>query len=167
VAEKKKEPIETFTVITLSDRETIELGQKLGALLKDGDMVALVGELGSGKTWFTKGIALGLGISKEHVVTSPSFALLNEYEGEVPFYHMDVYRLGSLSEFLSAGLEEFLHQRGVVAMEWADRWPEILPEKRIKVEFVILDGSRREITLSGHHVRAQEIISSIRHKESI
>lgn len=162
MAETKRETIETFTVITHSDTETIELGQKLGALLEDGDMVALVGELGSGKTWFTKGIALGLGISRKQVITSPSFALVNEYEGEVPFYHMDVYRLGSLSEFLSAGLEEFLHQRGIVAMEWADRWPEILPEKRIKVEFVILDDSRREITLSGHHARANEIINSIR-----
>jgi tRNA threonylcarbamoyladenosine biosynthesis protein TsaE len=75
---------------------------------------------------------------------------------------MDVYRLGSLSEFLSAGLEEFLHQSGIVAMEWADRWPEILPRRRINVEFIILDGSRRKITLSGHHARAQEIINSIR-----
>jgi tRNA threonylcarbamoyladenosine biosynthesis protein TsaE len=162
VAETKREPIENFTIITQSDRETIELGQKLGALLEDGDMVALVGELGSGKTWFTKGIALGLGISRNQVITSPSFALVNEYEGKVPFFHMDVYRLGSLSEFLSAGLEEFLHQSGIVAMEWADRWPEILPRKRIKVKFVILDGSRREITLSGHHARARKIINSIR-----
>jgi tRNA threonylcarbamoyladenosine biosynthesis protein TsaE len=162
VAETKRDPIETFTVITHSDKETIELGQKLGALLEDGDMVALVGELGSGKTWFTKGIALGLGISRKQVITSPSFALVNEYEGEVPFYHMDVYRLGNLSEFLSAGLEEFLHQKGIVAMEWADRWPEILPGKRIQIEFVILDGNRREITLSGQHERANKIINSIR-----
>jgi tRNA threonylcarbamoyladenosine biosynthesis protein TsaE len=162
VVETGKETIETFTVTTHSDRETIALGRKLGALLEDGDMVALVGELGSGKTWFTKGIALGLGIGGNEVITSPSFALVNEYEGKVPFFHMDVYRLGSLSEFLSAGLEEFLHQSGVVAMEWADRWPEILPKKRIKVEFVILDGSRREITLSGDHARAHKIINSIR-----
>lgn len=125
-------------------------------------MVALVGELGSGKTWFTKGVALGLGVSAKSVVTSPSFSLVNEYEGKVPFYHMDVYRLKGLSEFLSAGLEEFLHQKGVVAMEWADRCPEILPEKRILVELVILDGHRREITLSGYHSRAKKIIISIR-----
>ena len=162
MAETKRGPIETFTVITHSDKETIELGQKLGALLEDGDMVALVGELGSGKTWFTKGIALGLGISRKQVITSPSFALVNEYEGEVPFYHMDVYRLGSLSEFLSAGLGEFLHQKGVVALEWADRFPEILAEKRILVELVIMDDHRREITFSGQHSRAKKILNSIR-----
>ena len=164
MAETKREPIESFTIITHSDRETIALGQKLGTLLEDGDMLALVGELGSGKTWFTKGVALGLGVSKDQVITSPSFALLNEYEGRVPFYHMDVYRLGSLSEFLSAGLEEFLHQRGIVAMEWADRWPEILPEKRIDVTFIILDDNRREIKLVGHHARTKKIIELIQHK---
>ena len=164
MSETKGELIESFTIITHSDRETITLGQKLGTLLEDGDMVALVGELGSGKTWFTKGVALGLGVSEDQVITSPSFALVNEYEGRVPFYHMDVYRLGSLSEFLSAGLEEFLHQRGIVAMEWADRWPEILPEKRINVAFVILDDNRREITFVSHHPRTKKIIELIQHK---
>ena len=154
--------IENYTVITHSDAETIALGKKLGALLEDGDVVALVGELGSGKTWFTKGVALGLGVSSKNIVTSPSFSLVNGYEGKIPFYHMDVYRLGSLSEFLSAGLEEFLHQKGVVAMEWADRFPEVLPEKRVMVELVILDDHRREISLSGQDSRSKKIIKSIR-----
>ena len=147
--------------MTASDRETIKLGQKLGALLGAGDVVALVGELGSGKTWFTKGIALGLGVSPNMVVTSPSFALVNEYDATYTFYHMDLYRLESLSEFLSAGLEEYLYNGGVVAMEWADRWPEILPEQRLEVAFAIIDDCRREITLSGHHPRAIKIIESI------
>jgi tRNA threonylcarbamoyladenosine biosynthesis protein TsaE len=151
-----------YTVISRSDRETIALGQKLGRLLEAGDMIALIGELGSGKTWFAKGLALGLGIGPEDVVTSPSFTLVNEYDGEIPFYHIDVYRLESLSEFLSAGLEEFLHRQGVCAMEWAERWPEILPEKRIDVELVILDDHRREITFSGHHSRAKKMIASLR-----
>ena len=147
---------------TSSGQETINLGRKLGSILKDRDVIALGGELGSGKTWFTKGVALGLGVSAENVVTSPSFSLVNEYVGKVPFYHMDVYRLESLSEFLSAGLGEFLHQKGVVALEWADRFPEILAEKRILVELVILDDHRREITFSGHHSRTKKILNSIR-----
>jgi tRNA threonylcarbamoyladenosine biosynthesis protein TsaE len=151
-----------YTVITQSDAETIALGQKLGACLEAGDMVALIGELGSGKTWFTKGLALGLGVNPKTVVTSPSFTLVNEYTGKVPFYHIDVYRLGSLSEFLSAGLEEFFHQKGVCALEWAERWPEILPEHRITVELTILDDHRREITLSGHRSRANKIIHAVR-----
>lgn len=151
-----------YKVVTQSDAETIALGQKLGTHLEAGDMVALIGELGSGKTWFTKGLARGLGVGPKNVVTSPSFTLVNEYDGDVPFYHIDVYRLGSISEFLSAGLDEFLHQPGVCAMEWAERWPEILPENRVTVELVILDDQRREITLSGTHSRVRKIINAVR-----
>jgi tRNA threonylcarbamoyladenosine biosynthesis protein TsaE len=129
--------------------------------LSEGDVVALVGELGSGKTWFAKGLALGLGVSPDTVITSPSFTFVKEYEGRYTFYHMDFYRLESLPELLSAGLEEYLHNRGVVVLEWADRWPEILPEKRVMVKFDIIDEQRREITLSGRHPRAIELIEAI------
>ena len=153
--------VKYFTIITNSAQETINFGKKLANFLIAGEMVALVGDLGSGKTWFTKGIALGLGVNPNIVITSPSFALVNEYEGRYTFFHMDAYRLESLSEFLSAGLEEYLYGEGVVAMEWADRWPEILPEQKIMVEFVIIDSHRRKITLSGDHPRAIKIIESI------
>jgi len=149
------------THYSCSDEETIDLGQKLGAALGPGDVVALVGELGSGKTWFTKGLALGLGISPNTIITSPSFSLVNEYEGRFTFFHMDGYRLEGLSDFLSAGLEEYLYQDGVVAMEWADRWPEILPEWHVRVEITIVDDQSREITLSGNHPRALEILAQI------
>jgi tRNA threonylcarbamoyladenosine biosynthesis protein TsaE len=154
--------IEPLTVETASQAETIQLGRKLGALLKEGDVVALVGELGSGKTWLTKGIALGLGVSPDTVITSPSFALVNEYEGRVTLFHMDVYRLESLSELLSAGLEEYLYSRGVVVLEWADRWPEILTEQTLTVELHIIDDYRRQITLSGKHPRAREFIEAMK-----
>ena len=131
----------SVTYSTVSDDETVNLGRKLGASLGEGDVIALVGELGSGKTWFTKGIGLGLDISSDTIITSPSFSLVNEYEGRYTFFHMDGYRLESLSDFLSAGLDEYLHQDGVVALEWADRWPEILPDWNLKVEIVIVDES--------------------------
>ncbi|MBW2033321.1 MAG: tRNA (adenosine(37)-N6)-threonylcarbamoyltransferase complex ATPase subunit type 1 TsaE [Deltaproteobacteria bacterium] len=150
-----------LTYNTVSDRETIKLGQKLGAVLKEGDVIALVGELGSGKTWFAKGIAIGLGISPGTVITSPSFSLLNEYEGRCTFFHMDAYRLESLSDFISAGLDEYFFQDGVVAMEWADRWLEILPDWRVKVEFAIVDKYLRKIALSGYHARAVEILNGV------
>ncbi len=149
------------TYHTVSDDETIRLGRKLGAALRQGDVLALIGELGSGKTWFTKGIGLGLGVSSETVITSPSFSLVNEYEGRCPFFHMDGYRLESLSDFLSAGLDEYLYQDGVVAMEWADRWPEILPDWNVKVEISIVDERSRNITLSGYHPRALEILADV------
>ncbi len=77
---------------------------------------------------------------------------------------MDLYRLENLPELFSAGLEEYLYYGGVVVMEWADRWPEILPEQRIKIDFVIIDDYRREITISGHHPRTMEIIESLKNK---
>jgi len=148
--------------LTDSDKETIRLGQRLGSLLSDGDVVALVGDLGSGKTWFTKGLALGIGVDQDTVVTSPSFALVNEYEGRYTLYHMDLYRLENLADVLSTGLEEYLHEEGVVVMEWADRWPEILPERCVRVEISILDDHQRDILLSGQHARAREIMKFIK-----
>jgi tRNA threonylcarbamoyladenosine biosynthesis protein TsaE len=154
--------IDPLTIETASQDETIQLGRKLGTRLKEGDVVALVGELGSGKTWLTKGIALGLGVRPDTVVTSPSFALVNEYEGRVTLFHMDVYRLESLSELLSAGLEEYLYSQGVVVLEWADRWPEILTEQTLTVKLRIIDEHRRHITLSGAHLRARELIEALK-----
>lgn len=137
------------------------MGHRLGKILINHDMIALVGDLGSGKTWFTKGLALGLGVSPDTVITSPSFALVNEYEGQYPFFHMDVYRLESLSAFFLAGLDDYLHMDGIVAMEWADRWPHILPDQRIKVELKIGSETARDITISGHHPRALEILEQM------
>jgi tRNA threonylcarbamoyladenosine biosynthesis protein TsaE len=149
------------TLVTTSPEETIGLGQRLGALLGLGDVVALTGTLGSGKTCFTKGLALGLGVPPDTVITSASFALVNEYQGRCRFFHMDLYRLTGPMEFASAGLEEFLFDGGVAAVEWADRVPEALPEQRIDVEFAIINDHRRQITLSGRHPRAVEMINSI------
>ncbi len=150
------------TLITTSPEETIGLGQRLGALLKAGDVVALTGNLGSGKTCFTKGLALGLGVHPDTVITSASFALVNEYQGRCRFFHMDLYRLTGPVELASAGLEEFLFDAGVAAVEWADRVTEALPQERIDVEFAIIDDHRRQITLSGHHREAVEIVERLR-----
>lgn len=146
--------------ITSSGEETIQLGKILGSLLTKGDIIALVGELGSGKTLFTKGLAIGLGIDPEEVVTSPSFALVNEYVGRFTFYHMDLYRLDGLSDVFMAGLYEYLFEDAVVVMEWADRWPEILPEYRIMVEIIIIDEFQREVKASAFHNRSMEIIEN-------
>jgi tRNA threonylcarbamoyladenosine biosynthesis protein TsaE len=148
----------TLTCHSLSDRETVELGRTLGSLLGEGDVLALVGDLGCGKTWFTKGLALGLGVPPDIVVTSPSFSLVNEYTGRCVFIHIDAYRIGSVSEFLAAGLEEYFFQDAVVAVEWADRWPELLPDHRLWIRFRITGDTSRELTLKGHHVRAVSIL---------
>jgi tRNA threonylcarbamoyladenosine biosynthesis protein TsaE len=152
------------TYVAKSEKETVRLGRFLGQCLKNRDFVALVGELGSGKTWFAKGLALGLDVSPGTVITSPSFALMNEYQGRIPLFHMDAYRLEELSAFLSAGLEEYFYEEGVVAMEWADRWPEILPGPRVTVSIEILDEVSRRIVLSGSHPRAIEILVELEKK---
>lgn len=150
-----------FTVVTESDQQTVELGSTLGARLKKGDVVALSGELGSGKTWFTKGIARGLGIGPNTIITSPSFALVNEYPGETTLFHIDVYRLENLSELLGAGIDEYLYSGGVAVLEWADRWPEILPDETVSVRLVILDEHSRSITFSAAHARASSVIDAL------
>lgn len=150
-----------LTYLTTSDQETINLGRKLGAGLREGDVIAMSGELGSGKTWFTKGVAFGLGVPEESIITSPSFAFVNKYTGRCPLFHMDIYRLGEISDFLSAGLDEYFYENGVVVLEWADRWPRILPEWSLKVKFEIVDDQTRSITFSGDHSRALEIIEDL------
>jgi tRNA threonylcarbamoyladenosine biosynthesis protein TsaE len=137
------------------------LGRELGRVLHQGDVIALEGELGSGKTWFAKGLALGLGVSHHTIVTSPSFSLVNEYEGRCTLFHMDVYRLENVSEFFAAGLDEYFYRDGVVVMEWANRWPEVLPKESVIVKISIIDGLSRKIELSGSDERALIIIQEI------
>jgi len=153
-----------LTYVTTSDHDTVRLGRELGELLAGGDAVALAGDLGSGKTWFAKGLALGLNVPSHVVVASPSFALLNEYEGRVMFFHIDAYRLEDLSDFLSAGLDEYFYQGGVVAMEWGDRWPGVLPAWALTVHFDILDENTRKLTLSGDHPRSVDILIQLEQK---
>jgi len=152
----------SVTCRTSSGEETIGLGQRLGACLQEGDVVALTGDLGSGKTWFTKGLALGMGVPVDEVVTSPSFALMNVYEGRCTLFHMDVYRLETVSDFMDAGLDEYLHGSGVAVIEWADRWPEILPERHLKVRIAILNEHSRKIALSGSHPEAVRILKEMK-----
>ncbi len=95
------------------------------------------------------------------IVTSPSFTLVNQYQGRATLFHMDVYRLESLNDAISAGIEETLYSGGVVVLEWADRWPEILPEHTLRVHLLILDDHTRTITLSACHARALEILTHL------
>lgn len=144
--------------LTASDKETIQLGRKLGAILAAGDVVALSGKLGSGKTWFTKGLALGLDVDEREVITSPSFSLVNEYMGRCPLYHMDLYRLDNLNDMLSIGLEEYFNDESVAVVEWADRCLELIPQNRIDIKIDILDGNNRSITISSNNPLISQMI---------
>jgi tRNA threonylcarbamoyladenosine biosynthesis protein TsaE len=116
---------------THSFEETVELGKKLGSILKSGDIICLSGDLGTGKTALTNGIAKFLGINS--YITSPTFTLVNEYEGTLPLYHFDVYRISDPDEMFDIGFEEYINGRGVTIIEWGEQIKEILPEEIIKV----------------------------------
>ena len=120
---------------TNSEKETYELGFQMGTEARPGDVYTLVGDLGVGKTVFTKGLAAGLGIQEP--VSSPTFTILQEYEeGRLPFYHFDVYRIGDVEEMDEIGYEDYFYGDGICLIEWADLIREILPEhyKEIRIE---------------------------------
>jgi len=138
----------TFT--THSPKETQELGFRIGKLLKESNIVALIGDLGTGKTCLTQGIARGVGIDANQVVNSPSYILINEYTGSHPIYHIDLYRIRDSVELEDLGLEEYIYGRGICVIEWADRLLESLPESYLKI---LLSHEKAENT------RTIEIIS--------
>ncbi len=133
--------------VTSSPEETKKLAVKIAQDLKPGDVLALEGELGSGKTQFVQGLAKGLGVSENGYVRSPSFTLLNEYRGRMPLYHFDFYRLHEPLELDDLGLEEYFDGKGVTAIEWADKFPGALPKRTMHIKFEIVDEMHRTIFL--------------------
>ncbi len=115
-----------------SEDRTREIGRCIGALARAGTVIALNGELGAGKTVLAKGIAQGLGVQVD--VISPSYVLMNIYPGRLSLFHFDFYRLENEEELLELGLEEYFYGDGVVVVEWADKFPDILPPKRLEIE---------------------------------
>jgi tRNA threonylcarbamoyladenosine biosynthesis protein TsaE len=138
-----------------SARETQALGERLGARLDAGDVVACIGPLGAGKTCFIQGLARGLGVTAE--VTSPTFVLVNQYRGRLPVYHVDAYRTGSLTELVDLGLEEMIHGEGVTVLEWADKLLPLLPPRTIMVTISGLGEEPRQFELAG----PVEILASV------
>ena len=131
---------------TFSREETENIGAMLGGKLKEGDIVCLFGDLGVGKTAFISGIAKALGI--RDYVTSPTFTVVNEYEGDIPLFHFDVYRVYDPDELYNIGFEEYFFRDGVVCIEWADLIPSLIPKKHTDV--IIQKGkdpAERKITI--------------------
>ena len=135
--------------VTNDPKETMALGYKFGKKLKAGSVVALIGELGAGKTDFTKGIAKALGVKEYEYVNSPSFVIVKEYPSKTkPLYHFDLYRLSSSRGLDNVGYEEYFYSRGISVVEWADRALDVMPDKYITVKFRHLGQKRREIKIS-------------------
>jgi len=127
----------------------VEIGRRIGTALESGDIVALIGELGSGKTCLTQGLAKGLGVAENVPVVSPTFTLVNEYPGRLPLVHLDVYRLKGPGDLEDMGYEEYFYGGGVVVIEWAEKVREILPGKTLVVRMAYVDENTREIILEG------------------
>ncbi|MCM8783663.1 MAG: tRNA (adenosine(37)-N6)-threonylcarbamoyltransferase complex ATPase subunit type 1 TsaE [Candidatus Omnitrophica bacterium] len=147
--------------ITKSEAETKKLGENLGKNLISGDVLCLVGELGSGKTVLVKGIARGLGILEE-LINSPSFILIREYSSKLNLYHFDLYRLKTLGEIESLGWEEYLSKKGVLVIEWADKMEEVLPQEHLRIEMKIFSEKKRKIKLIPKGKRYKELIRKLK-----
>ena len=132
-------------MISRSAKDTIELGARLARKLSRGDVIALCGDLGSGKTTFTKGIGKGLGVKDACYINSPTFVLIKEYSGRMPMYHLDLYRLDSLQDIEDIDVKEYIYGDGVTVIEWAEKIKEILPKNCITVEFKVKGEEKREI----------------------
>jgi len=138
-------------ITTRSAAETIALGFRIGLSLAGGEVIALIGNLGTGKTHLTKGIAQGLGVEEDDLVTSPTFVLVNEYfarNGELQVYHIDAYRLESVAEFEALGIEEYSRPDSVVLVEWADKvMPALTPLAPIVIRLSHGGGDLRTIAI--------------------
>ena len=137
--------MEEYKITTRSDQETIEVAQNIESEKFPDMVICLEGELGSGKTVFAKGFAQAMGI---YEVTSPTFNIIKEYNGELPLYHMDVYRLEGNIDNL--GLSEYFEKGGVTIIEWADMIKDYLPEERLDIKFKIIDENTRVMILIPH-----------------
>ncbi|MCL2426905.1 MAG: tRNA (adenosine(37)-N6)-threonylcarbamoyltransferase complex ATPase subunit type 1 TsaE [Oscillospiraceae bacterium] len=134
-----------MTIITNSEAETIQEGYKLGRSLSKGAVVALYGDLGAGKTAFTRGVAAGLGIDAS--VSSPTFTIVNEYPGKIPLFHFDMYRLNNESELFDIGWDDYLERGGVCIVEWSENVPGAFPPDTIVVHLKYIDENTRQIEI--------------------
>ncbi|MGO1370071.1 tRNA (adenosine(37)-N6)-threonylcarbamoyltransferase complex ATPase subunit type 1 TsaE [Senegalia sp. (in: firmicutes)] len=132
-------------IITIDTRETEKLGEKIGKLLNSGDVICLDGDLGAGKTTLTKSIARGLEV--EEYVTSPTFTIVNEYDGRLHVNHFDVYRIADIDEMYDIGYEEYIYSESVSIIEWASNIGEILPDQRIEIYIETIDANSRKFNI--------------------
>lgn len=136
-----------FEFNSTSPESTEELGKKIGQAVTAGMIICLSGDLGTGKTTLTKSIAKALEV--EEYVTSPSYTIVNEYEGKYPLYHFDVYRINEIEELYEIGYEEYFFGQGITIIEWASMIMELIPEEAVKIEIERLDDMERHFKISG------------------
>jgi tRNA threonylcarbamoyladenosine biosynthesis protein TsaE len=152
----------SWAVISRSAEYTRNWGIRLGKLLRGGEIIGLVGELGAGKTCFVRGLAEGLEVSPETWIRSPTFTLINEYHGRLPVYHIDLYRLESTGELEELNLREYLYSDGVSLIEWFEYLPADEVDDHLEVRLAYREGSKREVTFIPHGRRYEELVQALR-----
>ena len=138
----------SLQIDTLSPEQTRELGRRIGERCGGGELIALIGELGSGKTQLAKGLAAGLGVDRPDQLTSPTFVIVNEYPGRLTLYHIDAYRLNGPGELEALGADDLLAAGSVVAIEWADRVESWLPPEALIIRLEITGTQQRRLTMA-------------------
>jgi tRNA threonylcarbamoyladenosine biosynthesis protein TsaE len=151
----------TTTVVAGSPDETRALGERLGRALRAGDVVGLVGPLGAGKTTFAQGIAAGAGVPADRHVASPTFSLVNEHPGRMPFVHADLYRIADDAELGELGIDDAF-DRAAVAIEWIDRFPQLLPRDHLIVTLARAnEGPARQLRFEATGPRARALLAAV------
>lgn len=148
-------------ITTHSVTETRQLGQTLGAAIRQAAIIALSGELGSGKTAFVQGLAKGLDVSENDYITSPTFTLINEYTGRHCLFHVDLYRIEHISELEDIGLDEVLHQDAVIAIEWADKLSKDTLSDHLALQFKITGEESRQIEIFAYGHQAGNLLKAL------
>lgn len=147
-----------YKIITNDENETIELAQNFESEKFENMIICLDGDLGSGKTLFTKGIASALGIDES--ITSPTYTIIKEYTtGEMPLYHMDVYRLDGNAD--GVGIEEYYNKGGIVIIEWSKTIKDILPDERLDIKFKVLDENKRMLVITPYGKKYEELCEAV------
>jgi len=152
--------VKSLEMLSNSARQTRNIGMKLGKSAAAGDIVLLVGPLGAGKTCLTQGIARGLGIHE--YTASPSFVLVREYQGKLPLYHIDLYRLDKIEEVTQLGLDDYFSGNGVCVIEWADKGLSVLPREHLLIEMQIVSPLQRRLSFVPRGSRYSEMLSKLK-----
>lgn len=147
-------------IIANNLKDTEKLGKIIAKCLEKGTVICLDGELGAGKTSLTQFIAEEFGV-KEYIV-SPTFTIIKEYEGKLPFYHMDVYRIGSEDDMYELGFDEYIYSEGVTIIEWADLIRAILPQERVNIKIIRIDDRKREISIEGEGPVYEKLLKELK-----
>jgi tRNA threonylcarbamoyladenosine biosynthesis protein TsaE len=155
-----------FSLTTSSPERTWQVGEMLGSRLGPGDTVCLYGDLGSGKTNFAYGISRGLHVQEQYI-TSPTFTFVNEYQGRVPFYHIDLYRLRDPGELENIGFEEYIGTNGVTVIEWAEKAEDQLPRSCLSVYLTYRDEKTREIGFLAEGDRYEKLLEELKQQVTV